>query len=135
MKLNKRGAALFQVLIVSAILAGIATMVLRASLSRTISARKMRHTVATQLVMEACMAEVNNFWASKTPTQYAEDLAECRFWPEGTPDVEPRQYECTEAAKIGRTSADARAYAVLATMAGSNSNCTITYSIQNGTDL
>ena len=37
---NKKGAALLQVLLVTVILAGMATMLLRASLSRTTAARK-----------------------------------------------------------------------------------------------
>ena len=76
---NKKGVALLQVLVVTAILAGLATMILRASLSRTITSRQMRHQVNVQQAIESCMAEVNNIWASKTPKVYADDLAACRI--------------------------------------------------------
>ena len=76
---NKRGAALLQVLIISAVLAGMATMILRATLSRTVSSRQSRHAVSSQMLIESCMAEVNEIWASKTPEAYARDLAACRM--------------------------------------------------------
>lgn len=76
---NKRGVALLQVLIITAILAGMATMILRATLSRQITSRQTRHNITSQLVIESCMAEVNNLWASKTPETYQADLAACRM--------------------------------------------------------
>ena len=63
---NKRGAALMQVLLITMILAGMATMLLRASLSRTASARKTRRAVTAEMLIESCMAEVNALWASKS---------------------------------------------------------------------
>ena len=79
MLLNKRGAALLQVLIVAAILAGMSAMILRLSLSRTITSRQTRRTIQAQSVIEACMAQVNAMWAAKTPVAYARDLAACQM--------------------------------------------------------
>ena len=79
MSLNKRGAALFQVLIITALLAGMSAMILRLSLSRTIASRKARHVIAAQSVIESCMAQVNAVWAAKTPEAYARDLAACQM--------------------------------------------------------
>lgn len=79
MLLNKRGAALLQVLIVTAILAGMAALILRLSLARTITSRQTRHVVNAQLVIESCMAQVNAVWAAKTPEAYARDLAACQM--------------------------------------------------------
>ncbi len=74
---NKKGVALLQVLMVTAILGGLCAMVLRVSLSRTMASRKTRHTLAAQMAIESCMAEVNNIWALKNPTQYASDIQNC----------------------------------------------------------
>ncbi|MBR5151340.1 MAG: hypothetical protein IKW71_00705, partial [Elusimicrobiaceae bacterium] len=62
MYLNKRGVALLQVLIISAVIAGLAAMILRVTLSRTTAARQTRRTVSAQLLIESCMAEVNSLW-------------------------------------------------------------------------
>ena len=75
MKLNtKKGAALMQVLLITLILASIATMLLRANLSRTTSARKTRRTISGQILIQACMAEINNIWASKNNNAFIRDL-------------------------------------------------------------
>jgi len=75
MKLNnKKGAALMQVLLITLILAGIATMLLRANLSRTTSARKTRRTISGQILIQACMAEMNNIWTSKNNNAFIRDL-------------------------------------------------------------
>lgn len=79
MLFNKRGAALLQVLIVTAILAGMSAMILRLSLSRTITSRQTRRVVNAQWLIDSCMAEVNAIWAAKTPQAYARDLADCRM--------------------------------------------------------
>ena len=72
---NKRGAALMQVLLITMILAGMATMLLRASLSRTSSARKTRRAVTAEMLIESCMAEVNALWASKSDDAFLNDLS------------------------------------------------------------
>ncbi len=63
-----------QVLLITVILAGIATMLLRASFSRTTSARHTRRSVSAQILIQACMAEVNSLWAKKTPDAFRRDL-------------------------------------------------------------
>lgn len=75
MKLNKKGAALMQVLLITIILAGIATMILRATLSRTSSARRTRRAVSAQVLIQTCMAEVNSLWSKKTPEAFRRDLS------------------------------------------------------------
>lgn len=74
---NKKGAALLQVLLVTVVLAGMATMLLRASLSRTTTARQTRRTVSAQLLVNACMAEVNTLWSNKTSEAFANDMNQC----------------------------------------------------------
>ena len=74
MKLNKKGAALMQVLLITIILAGIATMILRATLSRTSSARRTRRAVSAQVLIQTCMAEVNSLWSKKAPEAFRRDL-------------------------------------------------------------
>ena len=82
--MNKKGAALMQVLLIAVILAGIATMLLRASLSNTISARKSRRHVTAQTVIESCMAEVNALWSLKSEEAIRGDLQ--------TRDTKPLMY-------------------------------------------
>lgn len=79
---NKKGAALLQVLLVTAVLAGMATMLLRASLSRTTTARQTRRTVSAKLLVNACMAEVNTLWNNKTPEAFANDMRQCIMYCE-----------------------------------------------------
>lgn len=73
-KFGKKGAALMQVLLITVILAGIATMLLRMGLSRTSSARRTRRLINAQALIESCMAEINMVWASKTPEAFTRDL-------------------------------------------------------------
>lgn len=75
-KNNKRGAALMQVLLITVILAGITTMILRANLSRTSSARKTRRQVSSQVLIQSCMARVNDLWSSKSPEAFRRDMAD-----------------------------------------------------------
>ncbi len=63
-----------QVLLITVILAGIATMLLRASLSRTTSARRTRRTVSAQVLIQTCMAEINTLWSKKSPEAFRRDL-------------------------------------------------------------
>lgn len=79
MLLSKKGAAILQVLLLAAVLAGIATMILRFAVSRTSSARQNRRLVAAQLAIESCMAEVNEIWVSKSPEAFERDWNECIF--------------------------------------------------------
>ena len=63
-----------QVLLITVILAGITTMLLRASLSRTASARKTRRQVSAQVLIQSCMAQVNDLWTAKTPEAFRRDI-------------------------------------------------------------
>lgn len=73
---NKKGAALLQVLLVSAVLAGMATMLLRVSLGRTSTSRHARRPVIAETLIERCQAEVTALWAAKTDQAFAYDLEE-----------------------------------------------------------
>ena len=77
---NKKGAALLQVLLITVVLAGMATMLLRASLSRTSSMRQARRTVSAQLLINTCMAEINTLWSVKSADVFARDNAQCLMW-------------------------------------------------------
>lgn len=74
---NKKGAALLQVLLVTVVLAGMATMLLRASLSRTTTSRQTRRTVSGQMLIDACQAEVNTMWSLKPEVYFTRDLKHC----------------------------------------------------------
>lgn len=74
---NNKGAALLQVLLITVILAGMATMLLRASLSRVTAARKTRRTVSAQMLVNSCMAEVNTLWSIKSSEAFSRDLRQC----------------------------------------------------------
>lgn len=132
---SKRGAALLQVLIVTAILAGMSAMILRLSLSRTLISRQTRHTINAQSVIESCMAEVNTLWAAKTPAAYARDLAACQMCASGDSCSETKKHTCTvQLIKGGPT------YTVRAEITDTNSEnpkpaqpCRITYTITNAT--
>ena len=79
MHLNKRGVALLQVLIIAAVLAGIATMILRAVVSRTSVVHQNQKIVTARMLIEGCMKDVAELWVAKTPQEYADDLDACRF--------------------------------------------------------
>lgn len=72
---NKKGAALMQVLLVTVILAGMATMLLRAMLSRSTASRRTVRTVSAQTLINSCMTEVNMFWSLKKPEVFRRDLS------------------------------------------------------------
>ena len=134
---NKRGVAFLQVLIVTAILAGMATMILRATLSRTLTSRQTRHNIASQMVIESCMAEVNNLWASKKPETYQEDLAVCRMCS-GCPGDNNREYHCT--VKVPQPGGANKSYSVVAKFITATPNattgfCDLDYTIVGGIDL
>lgn len=96
---NQKGAALLQVLLITVVLAGMATMLLRASLSRTTTARQTRRTVSAQLLVNACMAEVNTLWSNKTPAAFANDMDQCIMYCQsgeitGTCKTPVREHTC-----------------------------------------
>lgn len=124
---NKKGAALLQVLLVTVVLAGMATMLLRASLSRTTAARQTRRTVSGQMLVNSCMAEVNALWSAKTPQAFAEDMRDCVMYRKTAADAPP-SHTCNPITFEGVT------YTVKATMSASpeaetNGQCQLTYTI------
>ena len=148
MYLNKRGAALLQVLIVSAVLASMATMILRATLARTSSSNRTRHTITAQMAIENCMAEVNTIWASKTPEAYDRDLQKCQFCDTtvdadegcegdtisyGGKSVIQANHRHVCSVYIPRQTSS---FTVNADMVkGADDRCELTYMIENGIDL
>ena len=149
MLINKRGAALLQVLIVAAILAGMSAMILRLTLSRTISSRQARHVIAVQTMIESCMAEVNTMWAAKTPAAYAQDLTNCQMCTpsakcrtdEGSVTINGVFYNGNAVHKCevqGSDGVSRDVYAVIKKVPGESTNpsrCQITYIIDNGSSL
>ena len=149
MKLNKRGAALLQVLMITAVLAGMSAMILRVSLARTLSAKQAQHQIAVQKIIESCMSEVNRVWAAKTPEAYARDLKACQMCDpiadseagcettsknvdSSTSYNSNLVYSCSVPKEPGLNGAKVYVHAV---MQGSDGNCQITYVVPNGTDL
>lgn len=129
---NKKGAALLQVLLVTVVLAGITTMLLRASLSRTTAARQTRRTVSGQMLVNACMAEINTILTSKSAASFARDLNQCILWCESPayttcpPAKQTNEYSCAPITISGIT------YTVTASMPGlqtADGLCTLNYSI------
>lgn len=138
---NHKGAALLQILLVTVVLAGLSTMLLRASLSRSTNARQTRRAVSAQLLISSCQAEVQSIWAAKKSEIFDRDLRKCVMWCKSTsasaactPDNSnaSRSYTCT---KI--TAADGNEYTVTATMDATsyNGQCMLTYVLtdKNGT--
>lgn len=147
--LNKRGAALLQVLMITAILAGMSAMILRVSMSRTLSAKQAQHQINVQKAIESCMSQVNRVWAEKTPEAYARDLAVCQMC-DPTADAD-------EGCETGARNVDAKTsvtgnhvyscavlnvddtaipvHAVMEHINGAGTPCQITYVVPNGTDL
>ena len=135
---NKRGAALMQVLLVTAILAGIATFILRASLSRTSNARRARRTISAHLLIESCMAEVNALWSAKNPEAFFRDMDECIMYCKNTDATS----ECSESNKVSDytctipdpEAGNNKTYKVVASMVSPETElgkCQITYNIKD----
>lgn len=126
---NKKGAALLQVLLITVVLAGIAAMLLRASLSRTTTARQTRRTVSSQLLINACMAEVNALWSHKKPEFFASDLDQCIFYcnpaTTGTCAKPVKEYTCASQ----QPEDDGLTYQVTATMSDDNGKCLVEYNV------
>ena len=134
---NKKGAALLQVLLVSAVLAGMATMLLRASLSRTSTSRRMRRDVSAELLVNRCQWEVNALWSFKNPTAYANDLKDCymvckRRNSNNTCSRGDREHTCEYEVDRDGDSVTDITYTVTATMekiTGEQGRCKITYKV------
>lgn len=134
---NKKGAALLQVLLVTVVLAGMATMLLRASLSRATTARQTRRTVSAQLLVNACMAEVNAIWSAKTPEAFANDMRQCIMYCKTgmvggncATASQVTSYTCQNITLEGSGT-----YTVTATMSGpqdsESGQCSLTYEIND----
>lgn len=102
---NKKGAALLQVLLITVVLAGMAAMLLRASLSRTTTARKTRRTVASQMLINTCQAEVSALWGIKSHDRFAKDLENCWMQCSCTPAGE-EVYELEQEASANPSDQD-----------------------------
>lgn len=148
---SKKGAAILQVLLAAAILAGISVLLLRSSLSRTSSSRQARREIAAQLEIESCMAEVNRLWAIKTPESFARDMGECIFYcndsrkrvaeqcdPNHNNDsTGVRTFTCQRITDDNNTTLRHQIIATIDYKDSSDHNkgCTITYEIQKAADL
>lgn len=95
---SKRGAAILQVLLVAAVLAGVSVMLLRTTLARTSSARQTRRTVAAELLIDSCMAEINQLMVIKSPEAFARDMRDCSFYCKGGPYKLNFNESCSEGA-------------------------------------
>ena len=139
---NKKGAALLQVLLVTVILAGMATMLLRASLSRTTAARKTRRTVSAQMLVNSCMAQINSMWAAKSPEMFARDMNQCIMYCKdastGTCPIAQveKTYKCNISLN-GQTYTVTAAFDSTGTDATINADnkCKLTYTIESNVDV
>ena len=137
MLLSKKGAALLQVLLVTAILAGLASLLLRVSIARANSSRGVRRLVSSQVLIESCATEVNMFWAAKKPETFARDIDQCIMYckhdnvtdecPSTPVDARVTEYHCKQ------RSFNSINYDVTATISNSNTaaGCKITYTIES----
>ena len=138
---NKKGAALLQVLLVSAVLAGMATMLLRASLGRTSTSRHARRPIAAEALIERCQAEVEFIWASKSRVAFEYDLLGCFMMcnsraADGTCLSGTHQYPCEEyPIDWDGDGAPDITYTVMATMGNTpvDGLCPITYELTDDT--
>ncbi|MBR4355629.1 MAG: hypothetical protein IKP96_03565 [Elusimicrobiaceae bacterium] len=129
---TKKGAALLQVIIVTAVLASMVMMVARANFARTTSARQTRRNVSAQMLIQACQAEVNTLWSLKNAEAFARDMAEC--WMTCSPGSTgcttsnaSRSYDC------GSQTIDGVTYSIRATLEepdeGETGPCQIKYEL------
>ena len=118
---NKRGAALVQVLLITVVLAGMTAMLLRVSLSRANTARRMNQTVTYQMLIGSCQSEINMLWGVKTPVAFARDLSQCYMYSNS------RSYTCESVTFEGTT------YQVTAKFTDTTPNeygrCPLTYTV------
>ena len=133
---NKKGAALLQVLLVTVVLAGMATMLLRANLSRTTTSRQTRQAVSRQMLINTCQAEVNALWSLKNADQFAVDLQSCQMYC-GTYDENGSCTDLHKSYKCKPVTVEDVTYQVEATFTGAtpnNGKCDIEYEIKTVTD-
>lgn len=135
---NKKGAALMQVLLIAVILAGIATMILRANLSRTASARKTRRQASAQVLIQSCMTRVNDLWTAKSPEVFRRDMELGIMYCSGT----GTDYTCPTANQVKEITCQFDNFTVRATVADKNdehanagSLQAIVYEVISGSDF
>lgn len=124
---NKKGAALLQVLLVTSILAGLVTMILRANLARTLSARQTNRTTSAQMLINACQAEVNALWTAKTPESFASDMAQCCMY-RASGGACQRSYECEFPG--GAAGITYKVTAAFSATPDANRGCELTYTVK-----
>jgi len=140
MLLSKKGAALLQVLLVTAVLAGIATLLLRVSISHAKTSRTVRRQISAQMLIESCATEVNAFWMVKSPETFARDIEQCIMYCNSTlprekcPEedmFQQREFHCRQ------TSLNGANYNVTARIedSGTEAGCKITYTISDAQNL
>lgn len=129
---NKKGAALLQVLLVTVVLAGMATMLLRANLSRTTTARQTRQAISNQLLINTCQAEINALWSLKDPDVFAADLQNCLMFCNRT-KKQTCESQNIKSYKCKPVTSEEVTYQVVATFTGAHPNangqCDISYEV------
>ena len=134
---NKKGAALLQVLLVAAVLAGMATMLLRVSLSRTSAARHTRREVTGQLLISRCQAEINALWSAKTQEAFARDLAVCGMYCQRMQNGDCTQYSynhvCEYAIQIDGQQVEYTVTATMSPVTNGNGQCKLEYKVEDDT--
>ena len=99
---NNKGVALAQVLLMTVVLAGMAAMLLRVSMSRANISSQINRRIRYQSLINACQAEVNALWAVKTPESFARDLSTCTMRRHGNVESADRKfYYCNPVAFEG----------------------------------
>ena len=109
-----------QVLLMAVILAGMATMLLRTSLSRTVSARKTRRAVTAEMLIESCMAEINTLWSVKKTNTFISELLNKKVMYTDSSAKEQDSYTCSFAG----------GYTVIAHFDNTSDPVTITYTVE-----
>ena len=143
MRLNKKGVALLQVLIVVAVLASMVAMILRVVLSRSATARQTTQTVTAQMLIENCQGEVAYLWAIKKPEVYARDLSRCVMYCDKETvaecAAEPgtyRRHACQQQAVYPVNMNTWSEFRVIAQFAGEpdGGRCQLTYTLERVSD-
>ncbi len=124
-----------QVLLITVILAGITTMLLRANLSRTSSARKTRRQVSSHVLIQSCMAKVNDLWTAKTPEAFTRDMNIGIMYCKGT----GTSTDCPTADQVKELVCSFENFEVTARFTGNTANASglreIEYEITKGSDF
>ena len=136
---NNKGAALMQVLLITMILAGMAMMLLRASLSRNTSARKTRRSTSATVLIEACMAEVNAIWSAKSPEAFWKDYEDGNIYCKERTDPNNPESDCKKDQDVKKYTCEidngyGGKYKVEAEFKTKNGEKALTYKVTDGSD-